>query len=319
MPQVSQPTTHVMQHTVGVAASADIVCDLLADVTGWPRMFGPTVHAEQVSEDATQERIRLWALANGEVRSWTSRRHIDRRARRITFRQELSQPPVAAMGGEWRIAPEPGGTCSVTLLHDFAAIDDDPDGLDWIERAVDRNSAAELAALKATAEAHEQSPDLFLTFEDGVTVNGPLEAVHAFIARCDLWPERLPHVTRLRLTEAGPGVQLMSMDTKAPDGSVHTTESVRIVLETGRIVYKQTRVPPIMTAHTGEWVLRATPEGVRAISRHTVVVNPVTVPEVLGAGATLADARDAVRTALGTNSLATLRLAKAHTEGGSSD
>ncbi|MEV5374530.1 aromatase/cyclase [Streptomyces nondiastaticus] len=312
---MSQPKTHFAEHSVPVAAPADVIYDLIADVTGWPRMFSPTVHAERVAGDDEQERIRLWALANGEVRTWTSRRALDRAERRIIFRQEAPQAPMASMGGEWRITPGPDGTCTVVLLHDFAAVDDDPEGLDWIERAVDRNSRAELAALQAAAEDHDRVAELVLSFEDSVTVDGPLSDVHGFIERCERWPERLPHVARLELTETTPGLQLMSMDTRSPDGTIHTTESVRVCFETPRIVYKQTQVPPIMTAHTGEWTFRATPEGVVATSHHTVAINPRTVSELLGKQATIADARHAVRKALGTNSLATLRLAKAYAEG----
>ena len=313
---MSQPKTHFAEHSVAVAAPADITYALIADVTGWPRLFAPTVHAEQVSGDDEQEVIRLWALANGEVRTWTSRRRLDAAARVVTFRQEVSQPPVAAMGGEWRVTALTDDSCTVDLLHDYAAVDGDPEGLDWIERAVDRNSRAELAALKTTAESHAQTAELVMTFEDSVDIAGPATEVYAFIERSDLWPERLPHVSRLELTERVPGLQLMTMDTRSPDGTVHTTESARVCFQDTRIVYKQTRVPAIMTAHTGEWTFRPTADGVRATSRHTVVINPHTVRDVLGADATVSDARKAVRAALGTNSLATLRLAKAHAENG---
>ncbi|WUS42750.1 aromatase/cyclase [Kitasatospora sp. NBC_01250] len=311
-----EPKTHFTEHSVTIAAPAEVVYDLLADVTGWPSLFGPTVHAQRVSGGALQEQIRLWALANGEVRSWTSRRELDRDGLRIAFRQEVSQPPVASMGGEWRITPGAGGTCTVVLAHDFAAVGDDPDGLDWIEKAVERNSRAELAALQSGAESREQKPELVFTFDDSVTIDGPAEEVYAFIARCDLWPERLPHVSRLALTEAAPGLQVISMDTRAPDGTVHTTESVRVCFKADRIVYKQTRVPALLTAHTGEWFFQPTAEGARATSRHTVAINPGAVTELLGEQASTADARAYVRNALGSNSLATLRLAKAHVEGG---
>ncbi|MEU4349647.1 aromatase/cyclase [Streptomyces sp. NPDC023838] len=311
---MSQPTTHFTEHSVSIAAPADITYALIADVTGWPRLFAPTVHAERVSGDDEQEVIRLWALANGEVRTWTSRRLLDPRARTVAFRQEVSQPPVAAMGGEWRITALPDGGCAVDLLHDYAAVDDDPDGLDWIERAVDRNSRAELAALKTAAEQHERTGELVMSFEDSVDIAASAAEVYAFIDRSDLWPERLPHVSRLELTETVPGLQLMTMDTRSPDGTVHTTESARVCFEDTRIVYKQTRVPAIMTAHTGEWTFRPTADGVRATSRHTVAINPHTVRDLLGESATVADARQAVRSALGTNSLATLNLAKTHAE-----
>ncbi|GAA3726056.1 aromatase/cyclase [Streptomyces tremellae] len=315
MPQASPPTTHVTRHRATVDAPGAVVFDLLADVSLWPHLFTPTVHAQRIAGDDSHERIRLWALANGEVRSWISRRDLDRRALRITFRQDVSQHPVAAMGGTWQISEGPDDSCTVELLHDFAAVDDDPRGVEWIERAVERNSTAELAALKAGAETRVRCPELVMSFEDAVTIDGSAQAAHDFIRRCDLWPERLPHVARLDLVEEEPGIQLMSMDTRAPDGTVHTTESVRVVLEDGRIVYKQTRVPALMTAHTGQWQLTAGVDGVRAASRHTVVLNPGTLADHVGLP-TVDAARAAVRAALGGNSLATLRLAKSHAEGG---
>ncbi|WP_425586060.1 hypothetical protein [Streptomyces thioluteus] len=46
------------------------------------------------------------------------------------------------------IEPLTAATSRVRLLHDYRAVDDDPAGLEWIDRAVDRNSGAELAALR---------------------------------------------------------------------------------------------------------------------------------------------------------------------------
>ncbi|MGV2387206.1 MAG UNVERIFIED_CONTAM: cyclase, partial [Thermobifida fusca] len=51
-----------------------------------------------------------------------------------------------------------------------------------------------------------------------------------------------------------------------------------------------------------------------ATSQHTVVINTDRITDVLGAGAALAQARKAVREALGANSRATLGLAKAYAE-----
>jgi aromatase len=104
------------------------------------------------------------------------------------------------------------------------------------------------------------------------------------------------------------------MDTKAADGSVHTTESVRVVRGGDRIVYKQTTVPALMSAHTGCWTLVPRGDGVDATSQHTVVVKPEAVEKVLGAGRTVADARTYVQNALSTNSRATLGHAKAYAE-----
>jgi aromatase len=140
--------------------------------------------------------------------------------------------------------------------------------------------------------------------------------VYAFLDRADLWPERLPHVARLDLTEDEPGVQRMDMDTRSPDGSTHNTTSVRVCFEDrNMIVYKQLRVPVAMSGHTGRWVIESLGDGtVRATSWHTVTLDPEGVRAALGPGATLAEARALVRKALGTNSSTTLRHAKQFAE-----
>ncbi|WP_333768965.1 aromatase/cyclase [Streptomyces sp. IBSBF 2435] len=307
-------TVHHTQHTVTVAAPADTAYDLIADAANWPRVFPPSVHVEQTPLGGGEETVRIWATANDEVKNWTSRRRLDPAARTVTFRQQVSQPPVASMGGTWTIRPLSAASCEVVLDHDFTAVGDTPQNVAWIGQAVDRNSGAELERLRATAEQIALMPELSLTFDDEVTIQGSAADVHDFIWQAEAWEERLPHVKRVVLTEPGEGMQTLEMDTLAKDGSQHTTKSVRVSFRPGRIVYKQLLVPALLTVHTGEWILRDTPAGLSATSRHTIVVDPDAVTRVLGAEATVADARDFVRTALGTNSLATLGHAKRYAE-----
>ncbi len=309
------PESHYTEHTITISAPAEVVYGVVADVTRWPEFFAPTVHAEQMERDDAEERIRLWAFANGEVKTWTSRRRLDPHELRIEFRQEVSQHPVASMGGEWVLKPLSDDTTEVVLKHDYSAVDDAPEHVAWIERAVDRNSKSELAALKTIAELHADLDELALTFDDSLAVSGSAEDVYEFLYRAQEWPQRVPHVARLDLREDTLNVQFMEMDTRTPDGSVHTTASVRVCFPSRRIVYKQVRVPKLMTAHTGHWVLEETAEGVVATSRHSVIINPANVTAVLGSDATVADARAFIRKALGTNSLTTLRYAKEYAEG----
>lgn len=309
-----QPVTRQVEHDVEVAAPADAVYPLIADVGHWPQVFPPTVHVEHREQGRDEERIQIWATANGEAKTWTSRRVLDPGARRIEFRQEVSQPPIGAMGGTWVIEPLGDAACRVRLLHDYRAVDDDPAKLDWIDQAVDRNSHTELAALKANAELATGRADLLLAFDDAVRIDGAAKDVYDFVDQAQLWEERLPHVARVSLTEDSPGLQVLEMDTTTRDGSVHTTRSVRVCFPHAKIVYKQTVLPALMTLHTGHWLFEDDGDGVVATSHHTVAIDETRIADVLGDGADLGTARDFVRSALGGNSLATLGHAQAYAE-----
>ena len=306
-------TVHT-EHRTLIAAPAESVYQIVADVTRWPLFFRPTVHAWVLERDNDQEIIRLWAFANDEVRTWTSRRRLDPHALRVEFRQANCTAPIASMRGEWLLKPVDATSTTVAFGHEYRAVDDDPGHAAWIAEAVERNSNAELAALKAAAENHDRMDELVLSFDDTVPVDGSAYDVYEFLFQAQEWPRRLPHVSRLDLREDASGVQFMEMDTRAPDGSVHTTASVRVGFPDEAIVYKQVRVPALMNAHIGEWRIRWEGEGVRLISHHDVLLNDALVERVLGPQATLADARTFVRNALGTNSRTTMERAREYAE-----
>lgn len=306
-------TTHEMSHDIDVDAPAEEVYRLIADVGSWPSLFPPTIHVDHVERQPRTERIRIWATANGEVKSWVSRRVLDPEARRIEFRQEVSAAPVAAMGGTWIVEPTSRAASRVTLLHNFRAVDDDPASVEWIERAIDRNSRSELGALKANVET-AAAGELGFSFSDSVTVDGSVKDAYEFIHDAGAWIERLPHVVRVELTSPSTGVQTLEMDTRAKDGSTHTTKSIRVCFPHERIVYKQITLPALMSLHTGYWLFESQGSDTTVTSQHTVVINPANIAKILGADAGIADARDYVQAALSANSMATLRLAKAFAE-----
>ncbi|NBH05750.1 aromatase/cyclase [Amycolatopsis sp. SID8362] len=310
---MSKAEQREVAHEITVGAPASEVYRLIAEVRNWPRIFPPTIHVDRLEHDGTEERIRIWATANGRPKNWTSRRALDPAALRIDFRQEVSAPPVASMGGSWIIEPLTGESAKVTLLHHYRAVDDDAGSLAWIDEAVDRNSRSELAALKTGAE-QDGGAALAVSFEDSVRIDGSVKDVYDFLNEADRWRERLPHVARVELTEESPGVQTLEMDTRTKDGATHTTKSVRVCFPDREIVYKQITLPALMSVHTGYWRLWETDQGVTAVSQHTVVVDPGNVAAVLGPEADVEDAKKFVRNALGTNSLATLGHAKAYAE-----
>ncbi|MCW2569912.1 MAG: cyclase/dehydrase [Mycobacterium sp.] len=300
-------------HSIDIAAPADRVYRIIADVTAWPVHFPPTVHAERVHGDDRKERIRVWAVANGELHSWESDRLLDDAARTIDFQQTRPRHPVAAMGGSWRVDDRGGGESHVVLTHFYAAVGADPAGSALIGKAVDTNSMSELAAIKTVAE-RGVAP---LEFADSEVISGSVEDVYEFVHASDRWPERLPHVRRVHLTESEPGLQLMEMDTESPDGSVHTTVSWRVCVPGSRITYKQTKPPGIVSVHNGEWTFRELPGGaVRATSGHTVVIDEEALAALKAGGTSPTDPAEAIREALGGNSRATLHAAKVFAERG---
>lgn len=308
-------TTREVEHEITVQAPATDVYRLLAEVENWPRLFPPSVYVDYLERDGNEERIRIWATANGEAKNWSSRRTLDPETLRIRFWQEVSTPPVAEMTGTWIIERLGEHSTRVRLLHSYRAIDDDPEGLAWIDAAVDRNSRAELPGLKNNLELSAGQAGLSLSFEDSVQVAGAAKDVYDFVNEAQLWTERLPHVAEVELTEDTPGLQTLRMDTRTKDGSTHTTESVRVCFPHHLIAYKQTTLPALLDLHTGRWTFTEGPDGVTtATSQHTVVLKAAAITSVLGPDADVPAARAFIRDALGNNSRATLQYAKEHAE-----
>ncbi|WP_432193082.1 aromatase/cyclase [Streptomyces sp. bgisy027] len=301
------PLIREMEHSRVVRAPADRLYALVADVSRWPVLLGPCVRARQIERHGADERIELWARTNARVATWTSRRTLDPVALRISFRQDRSTAPVASMSGEWSFHPAGDGQTRMVLTHTFTAVDDDPESLEWIAKAVDRNSVEELAALGAFAERPHPLEQLVFAFSDRAEAPGVDPAdVYDFVNRCDLWPERLEHVGRVDLTEDPAGVQLMEMDTVTPDGRTHTTASIRLCEPGERISYKQTVLPALLSGHSGLWEFEKSAGGAAIVSHHTVAVDPAAVERVLGAGTTFEEACAHVRDTLGANSHATM-------------
>lgn len=311
----SRQQTTVHSHVI--SAPAQVVYDLVADVTRWPAIFEPSLHVHHLELEEDTERFQLWALVNGQVKTWTSRRSLDSRQRHIAFMQERTQPPFASMGGEWTFRSLPGNRSEVVLTHHFTAVDGE--SLDAVTTAVDHNSERELAALGRLAQLGHPVTDVVFSFEDTVHLDGAASDAYQFVYRSDEWPQRLPHVSRVVLREEPPGVQApgvqdMEMDTVTADGSAHTTRSIRLCFPGERIVYKQLVPPALLFGHSGGWTFTDGSGGAVATARHTVAINPAAITDVLGTNRTLADARDFLRAALGTNSRTTLAHAGAYAQ-----
>lgn len=301
------------RHTVRVAAPPKRVYQLIADVKRWPQIFEPTVSVEHLGFDGASERMRVWELVDGDVHTCVSHRELNPLRLQIRFRCQDPPRPVASMGGLWLVTPKGSGSL-VTLDHHYRVVDDDPADAQWLANAIDRNSTAVLAALRETAELDGDVEQLWLSCEDSIDIDGALGDVYDFLARAQDWPQRLPHVARVVLEEEVPNVQHVEADIRTSDGSLHCTSTVRVCFPETHIVYKQTRPPAIMRAHTGTWVLTALAHGVRATARHTVLLRRETIAEMLGPQSTVDDARSQVRQVLSDLTQATLRRAKEFAE-----
>ncbi|WP_328405123.1 aromatase/cyclase [Nocardia sp. NBC_00403] len=293
-----------MRHTQVIKAAPEIVYDLVADVSCWPVVFGPSVLVRHLHRGPDEERFRLWATVNGEVTNWTSRRLLDRDQRRISFEQERSRTPIASMGGSWAFRELDPGVTEVTLDHRFTVVDDVDPAL--VAGAVDGNSISELAALARIAELGHPIDDVIHTFEDTVVLDASAAELYDFIYHSEQWPEHVPHVSRIELTEDAEGVQLMEMDTVTAGGIAHTTKSVRVCFDGTRIDYKQLMPPAMLFGHSGAWEFADGRDGAVVTARHTVAIDPERAREILGADTDLADARAYLGEALGTNSRNTL-------------
>ncbi len=305
-------------HTLLTRAPARSVYALVADVTRWPVIFGPTVHVDVLARGENDERFRIWALVNERVADWTSRRTFDPELLVITFHQEHSTPPIASMSGRWQFTDlGPAGT-EITLHHDFVTVDGSAEATELVTRALDRNSATELAALARVAEFGRPVDEVIFSFEDTLEVAAPPKAVYDFVDQARKWPYRLPHVGDVDLREEVPGVQLMSMRTITADGATHRTASVRLCTPTDRILYKQTLPPEQLVGHSGAWFFEDLGlSGSLVTARHTVALQPPAGPSGTSgpeADAALAALADRTERALRANSLATLKHAKAFAE-----
>lgn len=311
------PSPHTTCHHRKVRAPAEVVYSLVADASRWPAVFEPSIALRHIERRESEERFRIWALVNGEVSTWTSYRTLEHEALRVSFRQERSRPPVTSMTGSWTVRTLEPGLSEVELRHDFT-LEDGPEGSheDFLA-AVERNSVRELGALVAVAELGETLNEALFTFTDTIRIQAPAEAVYTFVARADAWPEHLPHVRRVTLREDTPGIQDLEMETATADGSAHVTRSYRVCEEPSWIAYKQVVLPELLLGHSGVWTFQDEPDGSStAHSQHTVLLATEAVDRILGAGTSLAQARDRVRDLLSTNSRTTLERAAAHVSRG---
>jgi aromatase len=296
-----------VRHATVVDAPPSAVYDLIVDVSRWPVIFRPTVHTRVLTRAEEGDRFEIWAtVSEDEVRAWRSRRDFDAAGGTVTFRQDHDRTSFGHMGGGWTCAPHAGGGTRVVLEHRYNPPPDQDGARQRIARELDHNSSVELEALRTVATLPGGVDSWLLTFTESTELAGEAAAAREFVRDADRWPQRLPHVAGLDLVTWADGTQDMTMRTRAPDGSEHTTRSLRVLLEDGSIVYKQTRPPRTLLGHAGRWEFHTGRSGASIRSTHTFLLDPAGVVEVFGPAVEAADAMARVRAALAANSRVTM-------------
>jgi aromatase len=149
------------EHTVTVEAPADVVFAVLADIEGYANLFPPTQESTILEESETHQIARLVVDVSGQIQSWVTRRDIDRERRVIAYRQLENAPMIEFMGGEWRALPLDEKRTQLVITHDFAArpteaVPSQEKATELLRAAVDRNSDADLDAVRKESERRAQ-------------------------------------------------------------------------------------------------------------------------------------------------------------------
>lgn len=315
---VSGERVRRLSHTIDVDAPAGVVYTLIVSAERRPLYFPSNMYVEQLDVhdfQGTCERLRVWALADGEIKSWTSDQVKDSARRSLVFRQDRIMEPAQSMGGTFCVQPLGPDRCRLTVDHEFSSQGDSPQNMAWLEWNVAATTRSDLKNLRFLAERWTRLDELLLSFEETLRIKGPAELVHSFIYDVASWPEHLVHVRRVDLNEPQVGVQKVSMALTTADGTVQNITSVRLCFpHAGLIVYKETTPRKLLAAHCGEWSVLSDDNGVTVTSQHHVVLREKDIGQVLGPGATLEDARRQVRADLGGETLHTLHQARKHVE-----
>ncbi|WP_026316074.1 aromatase/cyclase [Actinokineospora enzanensis] len=134
-------------HELTVAAPAEDLFDLVADVERAPQWFPTHLHAEVISASVVER----YVLDGDGVRSWQVSRELDRAALRIVFQHVTPKPPLTRMRGEWTFTTE-GAVTRVRVVHSLDVPADKAAILDKLLPDLDRNVPRQLAHLKQLGE-----------------------------------------------------------------------------------------------------------------------------------------------------------------------
>ncbi|WP_052412428.1 aromatase/cyclase [Streptomyces mutabilis] len=301
-------------HEVTVAAPAEAVHRLLADLDNWPWIFQPFVHVELLGTDGDFERIGMWTTTGDEVVHWVALRRVDDAGLRIDFRPESPAAPLETMRRTWVVEPLSERKCTVRLLHHYTLTGDDPAAREATARVIDTVAEGETAAVRAAAEMSSDAAELLLTVTDAVDIAAPEEAVYRTLYDVRAWPGILSHVARATPLQDADGLQLVEIDTVETSGGLLAMRTARVGRPPHTLAYKQLVLPPVGRSHHVRWHLAPAPGGTRVTSEQTVVIDREGIEGMLGRGKSTADATAFVRRELSAKARLLLDGVKEHLE-----
>jgi aromatase len=208
---------------------------LIAGIDRWPLLFAPCLHVEQLGPGPDGgDRFRMWVASGDDVRAWTSTRHADEQALRVTFRQERPSAPLSAAEGTWRFEPDTAGT-RITLTNAYTLTTADEATATFLAGALERHNADEVAAVRYWAERPEDLDDLMFSLTQEILLDLPADTVHDLLCR-----------------GAGPRVRLPGR----------------------RLVLSGPAAPAPLRAHTATWSVTDDGTRSRVLVRHDAALDP---------------------------------------------
>jgi len=270
-----------MLHTAELKGKKEDVLDILVDVNKWPNIFPPCRAATVLKQDCNEQIIEITASANGTPMTWKSKRRLDIENGVIEFEQIETSSLLKCMKGVWRVFDTSYGTL-VSLEHQFEISDTirhNPfeirtrhEAEKFISSSVDNNSRSELASIKRNVEDKIHGEFLRANkyqFKESVMIKASALDVYNFLWDAELWPKILPHCSDMKVLYNDGANQELVMEV-AVQGGKERIRTIRHKQSDNSIKYFQPAPPPVLRAHTGEWLIESVDDGVRVISSHEV-------------------------------------------------
>lgn len=303
-------------HSIACNAPAEAVYKIICDPCRWPEIFEACTKTEIVEKGDGYERVRITARENGREMTWDTHRTFLPDISGVDFYLPIPMPLLSNMEGRWLVVPLEGvGSLlfverSFTVKEDVKGIIDGVntpgEAVDFMMQLFERNVRKEILAIKALVEQKSQEDDqLSFGFESSRVLLFPPADIYTLLAGAANWPNLLPHCQAVdMLYDDGSNQEFMIQV-----GTAYGSERIRSIRRCRRdlltIEYFQPEPPPVITRHSGRWMLNSISGGTEVFIRHEFRLNPDACRDVFGDG-DIASYKERIRHALEKNSITTL-------------